>query len=211
MALTRKFLSAMGIESDKIDEIITAHADTVDGLKEERDLAKKDAEQYKTDAEKLPQIQKELDELKAAGGNSPFEVKYNALKEDYDKLKAEFDGFKSETEAKATKQAKEAAYRNLLKEVGVSEKRIDSVLRVSDLESVELDKDGKIKDSDNLKKSIKNEWSDFITKEHQEGAATPNPLGGSSEPPRGKSRAAEIAAQYHNNLYGENTLNKEGK
>lgn len=33
MALTRKFLAAMGIEADKIDSIIDAHTETVDALK----------------------------------------------------------------------------------------------------------------------------------------------------------------------------------
>lgn len=210
MALTRKFLSALGIESDKIDEIIEAHADTVDGLKEERDKIKAEAEKYKADAEKLPQVQKELEEFKDEGGNNPFETRYNALKEDYDKLKAEFDGFKSETEAKATHQAKESAYRNLLKEAGVSEKRIDSVLKVSDLDSIELDKEGKIKDADNVKKSVKEEWADFIQKEHQEGATTPTPIGGKLEGPRSESRAAKLAAEYHNNLYGVNSSKEEG-
>ena len=37
MALTRKFLSALGIEEAKIDEIISAHVDTVNVLKEQRD------------------------------------------------------------------------------------------------------------------------------------------------------------------------------
>lgn len=209
MALTRKFLSALGIESDKIDEIIEAHAATVDGLKEERDKIKAEAEKYKADAEKLPQVQKELEDFKDESGNNPFEAKYNTAKEDYDKLKKEFDDFKSETEAKATQQAKESAYKNLLKEAGVSEKRIDSVLRVSDLSSVELDKDGKIKDADNLKKSIEEEWSDFIQKEHMIGTTTPNPIGGKLEGPKTESRAAKIAAQYHNNLYGENSTKED--
>ena len=37
MSLTRKFLSALGIEDDKVDEIISAHTDTVNALKEQRD------------------------------------------------------------------------------------------------------------------------------------------------------------------------------
>jgi hypothetical protein len=57
MSLTRKMLRAMGIEDEKIDEIITAHTETVDALKEQRD-------QYKADAEKLPNVQKELQGLK---------------------------------------------------------------------------------------------------------------------------------------------------
>ena len=209
MALTRKFLSAMGIESDKIDEIITAHADTIDGLKAERDAAKQDAERYKADADKLPELQQKLDELeKIHSGKNPFEEKFNSMKEDYDKLKGEFDKYKADVDAANTKRSKEQAYRNLLKEIGISEKRIDSVLKVSDLDKVELDKDGKIKDDGDLTKSIKEEWSDFIVTEHQTGAPTSNPLGRSTDVPKGESRAAKIAAQYHNNLYGES--NKEG-
>ena len=36
MALTRKFLKALGIEDDKVDEIITAHSDTVNALEDGR-------------------------------------------------------------------------------------------------------------------------------------------------------------------------------
>lgn len=208
MSLTRKFLSAMGIESDKIDEIITAHADTVDALKEERDAAKREAIQFKADAEKLPSVQKELDDLKNSQGTNPFEDKYNKEHEALEKLQEEFNKYKSDIDAENTKRSKEQAYRNLLKEIGISEKRIDSVLKVSDLESVELDKDGKIKDKENLTKSVKDEWSDFIVTESQQGAATPNPLSNNTQVPKGESRAAKIAAQYHSNLYGES--NKEG-
>ena len=55
MALTRKFLSALGIEEEKAEQIIAAHTETVDGLKAERD-------KYKEDAEKLPATQNELAE-----------------------------------------------------------------------------------------------------------------------------------------------------
>lgn len=155
----------MGIDEEKIDQIIEAHSETVDALKEERD-------KYKVDAEKVPGIQKELDTLKEAAekneGKNPYKVKYDALKE-------EFEAFKADTEKKATKAAKEDAYKALLKEAGVSEKRIAAVLKVSDVDSVELDKDGKIKDADALKKSIKEEWSDFILTEGTKGANTTNP------------------------------------
>ena len=56
MALSRKFLAAMGIEADKIDEIITAHVETVDGLKKERDDLKEKADKY--DAEKKREVLK---------------------------------------------------------------------------------------------------------------------------------------------------------
>ena len=37
MSLTRKMLKAMGIEEEKIDQIIEAHSETVDSLKAVRD------------------------------------------------------------------------------------------------------------------------------------------------------------------------------
>lgn len=164
MALTRKFLSALGIEADKVDEIITAHSETVDALKAERD-------KYKEDAAKLPDIQKELDDLKAAAekdGKDPYKVKYEAMKE-------EFESYKNEQTAKETKAQKTAAYKALLQECGVAEKRIEAVLRVSNIDDVKLDKDGKIKDADELKKSISEEWSDFIQTKSTKGAQTATP------------------------------------
>ena len=50
----------MGLTDEQVDSIIEMHTDTVDGLK--ADISK-----YKGDAEKLPGVQKELDDLKAAG------------------------------------------------------------------------------------------------------------------------------------------------
>lgn len=162
MALTRKFLSALGIEADKIEEIITAHTETVDALKEQRDT-------YKADAEKLPEVQKELNKLKAdTDGQDSWKLKYDAMKE-------EFDTYKSEQKAKETEAAKRTAYRQLLKEAGVSEKRIEAVLRVSKLDDIKLDKDGKIVDSNKVSDSIKEEWADFISTEGTKGANTATP------------------------------------
>lgn len=82
--------------------------------------------------------------------------------EEYKALKQQFDTYKQDQAKKETHQAKEAAYRELLKAAGVSEKRIDTVLRVSQVDGVELSDDGKIKDADKLTESIKTEWADFI-------------------------------------------------
>lgn len=164
MALTRKFLTALGIEAEKIDEIITAHTDTVDGLKDQ-------IAALKGDAEKLPTVQKELDEMKAAAeksGKDPFKVKYEAIKE-------EFETYKTEQSAKEAKAAKESAYRALLKQAGVAGKRIDAVLKVTDLDGIELDKDGAIKGADKQLESIKMEWADFIPTTTTQGAQTANP------------------------------------
>ena len=89
MALTRRSLKAMGIDDEKIDEIIAMHTETVDGLKA-------DIERYKNDAEKLPEIQKELDALKAAGDNG-LQDKFVAVKREYDAFKKEISQEKAKT------------------------------------------------------------------------------------------------------------------
>lgn len=164
MALTRRMLKAMGISDEQVDEIIAAHSETVDALKEQRD-------QYKADAEKLPEIQKQLDKANSdleAAGKDAYKVKYEALKEEY-------EGYKREQTEKETRSAKERAYRELLKAAGITEKRIDSVIRVSDLDGVELDDKGAIKDADKLTESIKTEWADFIPTTTTQGAQTATP------------------------------------
>jgi hypothetical protein len=67
------------------------------------------------------------------------------------------------------------AYKEMLKEAGISEKRIPAVLRVADLSGVKLDEDGNIKDKDKLVESVKEEWSDFIQAKGAKGADTKTP------------------------------------
>jgi hypothetical protein len=164
MALTRKFLKALGLEDDKIEQIIEEHTTIADRMNAE-------IEKYKADAEVLPRVQRELEKAQAdleAGKKDSWKVKYEAVKE-------EFEGYKSEQTKKETRAAKEAAYRTLLKQAGVSEKRLESVLKVSDVDSVELDEKGTIKGADKLTESIKSEWADFIGTTSIQGAQTATP------------------------------------
>lgn len=183
MALSRRMLKAMGIDDEKIEQIIAEHVEAVDALKKERDS-------YKEDAEKLPDVQKKLDEATAAvkeAGSDKYKLKYDALKEEYDKYKSDID-------KKATHTAKEAAYREILKAAGVSEKRIDSVIRVSDIDGIELGEDGNIKDAEKLTNSVKSEWADFIVTEHMTGAQTSNPPASGGEQDLSKMSMKEYIA-----------------
>lgn len=166
MALTRKFLATMGIDGDKIDEIITAHTETVNGLKEERDNYKIDAVNYKKQADELKDVKKELDELK--GGENPYEEKYKTLKKD-------FDDFKNDVEKKEVLRNKKSAYKKLLKEIKIDEKRYDSILKVTDLTEYKLNDKGEFENADEIKKSIENEWSDFIVNVSTKGVNTETP------------------------------------
>ena len=166
MALTRKFLKAMGIEEEKIEQIIEAHTETTNAIKEERDG-------YKADAEKRAAVEKELNAAKekiAKYGDGE-----TVPKADFDKLETEFNNYKTAQTEKETRQAKEHAVRELYKAVGISEKRIDSVLKVTKLDEIELDKDGKIKDAEQRTEAAKTEWADFIETTTTRGANTANP------------------------------------
>ena len=166
MAFTRKFLSAMGIEADKVDEIINAHIEVVDGLKEERD-------NFKKDAEKLADVQKELDKAnERLAKNGEVET---VSKEDYDKIVKDFEDYKADITAKETRRTKEHAIREFFKDAGISEKRIDAVMKVTNIDDYELDKDGKIKNAEKHTESVKAEWADFIETTKTNGANTANP------------------------------------
>lgn len=167
-SLSRKFLAGIGIEDDKVDLIIEKHQEVLTEVKEERD-------NYKTEAEKLSAVQKELDELKEStkdGKENSYKVKYEAIKED-------FDNYKKDIESKATHEKKLSAYKTLLKEAGVSDRRIEAVLKVSDVDKVEFEDDGKVKNEADYLKNIKEEWSDFITTQETHGASTATPPQGS--------------------------------
>lgn len=211
MALTRKFLTALGIEPDKIDEIITAHSETVDALKKERDEFKADAGKVDSLQTEKTAVQKELDDLKA-------EIAKNSDK-DYDALKKEYDDYKAEQEKKESRAAKEKAFRGLLKDANIDEKHFEKVIKYSDIDAIELTDKGEIQDAKDRVKSIKEEWPELIATKQTQGANTPNPPGNNGGMVSRPSRAAQLAAQYAAERYGTkanngnnaiNTGNQEG-
>lgn len=164
MAITRKLLKGMGLTEEQQDTIIEAHTDTVNGLKA-------DIDRYKADAEKLPGVQKELDDLKGKGDDG-YKAKYES------EHKA-FEDYKKTVDAEKTTAAKEKAVEAVLKKIGVSEKRLQSVAKLAKadglLDALELNDDGAVKEADKLEKSLKDSYSEYITTTSTEGADTPTP------------------------------------
>lgn len=161
MALTRKFLASKGIEADVIDEIIEAHTETVNGLKDRID----EAEKYKADAEKVPDLEKQVKSLEK-------QIKTGG---DYDALKKEFDEYKAEIKRKDERTAKENAYREILKDAGIPEKHFAKIIKYSDVDGVELDDEGKITTAKDILSAIKTEWGDHIETTDKKGADTSTP------------------------------------
>ena len=158
MALTRKFLEALGIEQAKIDEIISAHTEVTNALKADRD-------NYKEKAEKYDETKTELDKAKS----ELEKVNKDEYKTKYESLESEFNKYKTDIAEKEVKVKKEEAYKKMLKEIGVNEKSIDAIVKVKDLSSLKLDDKGNIVDVDTLKESEKKDWEGFIIKSEEEG------------------------------------------
>ena len=118
----------------------------------------------------------EIDALKGEKQNAEDKAtSAEKWKTKYDALKDDFEAFKKDISAKESKATRDNAYKELLKQAGVSEKRIDAVLKVSDVASLEMGEDGKFKDSDKILENIKTEWADFITTKETHGADTATP------------------------------------
>jgi hypothetical protein len=198
MALSRKMLQAMDIPAEKIDEIINAHSETVNAIKAERDELKPKADKLDSVEKALKDTQAELEKIKAGD----WETKYNTVK-------SEYDSFKADTETKAIKTAKETAYKQLLLDSGISEKRVASILKVTSMDNVELDGDGKIKDAEKFAESIKSEWADFITTPGQKGADVPTPPKGDDKGTKQPSVAKQLAEAFQREHYGTLTETKK--
>ncbi len=159
MALTRRMLKALGIEDEKADEIIAAHTESTDALKQQRDEYKAKAEaKATTSTEPKPKDPEPGDEYKAK----------------YDAEKKAFEDYKANIAAEKAEADKRAKYRELIVKAGVDSKRVDSVLKVSDLSEIKV-KDGAIEGADDLVKSIKEDWADFIPTTQKVGTNPPNP------------------------------------
>jgi hypothetical protein len=154
--------------TDEIEnQLVALHLGVVDPLKD-------DVTRYKADAEKLPGVQKELDDLKGKGDDG--------YKEKYESEHKAFEDYKTSVAAEKTTAAKERALETALKKVGIADKRLQSVARLCKgdglLDKLELDEKGAIKDSDKLETSLKESYSDYIVTTSTQGANTPNPPAG---------------------------------
>lgn len=158
MSLTRNSLKGMGLPDEQVSAIIEMHAETTEALKAQRD-------QYKADAEKLAIVQAELDSIKNSG---------NDWQKMYEDKNSEFESFKNDIHAKEEITEKRNAYRELLKDAGIFENMIDTVLKGSDLSAIKME-DGKIVDAEKLTESIKEEWKPLIVSTQTSGASTQIP------------------------------------
>lgn len=168
MALTKaqlkEILSNAGVEADKLNEtatkILEGHTASIEALREERDELKSKLSKASEQEEELKRLQKEAEDK--AG-------------KDYETLKKEFDDYKDKVAKQEKRSAKEKAFTAILKDLGISEKHFSKIIKYSDIDSMELDDKGEVVNAKDLRKSIKDEWSDHIDKKTTTGADTATP------------------------------------
>lgn len=162
--MKRSFLTALGLEKEQIDQIMSEHGSTVELIKEKnQETVEKQVEKLNT---KIAELQEKVDNA-PTGDNGNLEEKYNALKTEYDEYKAGVD-------AEKTTASKQSILRGHLEKDGANPKLIKLIEREFDLSKLEVDGE-KIKDWDFVSKPIKEAYADVfgVTQTKSADVATP--------------------------------------
>lgn len=176
--------------TDEIENaLIALYLGAVDPIKDE-------LQRYKTDAEKLPTVQKELDDLKAAKQSG------DAIQKQYDDLKKQYDALNQSIADGKTLEAKKEAFKALCKDAKLSDKGIEKALKYTDFSKIELGEDGKIKNAEEHSKGVASEWADYVQTVKTEGAGTETPPKGENGGEETHSRAAEIVRKRREQMFG---------
>lgn len=132
------------------NQLVALHLGVVDPLKDQ-------IAQYKTEAEKLPAVQKELDELKDKGDDG--------WKEKHDAVKREFDDYKKEQTAKETHEAKVKAAKAYFAGKNIEGANLNLALRscANEIDALELDGEA-IKDTTALDSLVSGDLSALVSK-----------------------------------------------
>lgn len=164
MSLTRKMLKEIGIDDDKIDQIIEAHAETVSVLKSK--VADGEAV-----SEELETANKKIADLEAAAKTGNYEYK-----EKYEIEHAAFEKYKGEQTEKEIKAAKNSAAKSYFKSKNIDEKYMNIAIKAAskEIDALELD-NGEIKDTSSLDALINSDYSSFVQSKVTVGANTANP------------------------------------
>ena len=198
MAFSRQTLKAMGFTDDQVQSLIDLHTEVTDNLKAE-------IKKYKEDAEKLSDVQRQLDEANSkisAAEKDDYKGKYESEKAAHDKLKEDI-------KAKETTAKKSTAFKAYLKEKGYSDNAITKITKYGGyVDGIELDDEGKIRDSDKLLTSIEGEWGEYkptTTKvTHTPNVPNQTATGGEKKT---TTRAAQIWEKTMKSMYGDNAVN----
>lgn len=170
MALTKaqikEILSEAGIPSENmtnaVNKILEGHTTSIEYLREEIST-------LKANAEKLPNVEKELADLKEiAAGNDSYKAKYEAAQKELDEIK-------NAQSLKERHDIIENAVKNILADLNVQESAAKLAIKGLNFDDIKLNKDNTLADVEGLKKAFKEDLKDFISSPTETGANTATP------------------------------------
>lgn len=171
-------------------KLVELHRGVVDPLKDDLDAAKRDATKYKAEADKVPGLQKDLDEAK----------KGEDWKAKYEKADQDLKDYKAKVAQDAEAARVKAAYKKLLTEEKISEKTLESVLAATDYSGMKLKEDGTLDRIEDLKKDIDTKWGGFKVQTRQRGEKVETPPAGNNGGEDNGIR--EMTAKWHAERFG---------
>ena len=176
---------------DIATKLVELHRGVVDPLKDDLDAAKRDATRYKAEAEKVPGLEKDLDEAK----------KGEDWKKKFEKAEQDLNDYKDQIARDAETAKVKAAYKRLLTEEKISEKTLEAVMNATDYSKMKLKEDGTLDGVEDLKKDIDTRWGSFKVAQRQRGEKVDNPPPGGN--PGGSDNSIRtMTAAWHAAKYG---------
>lgn len=184
-------------------KLVTLHLGVVDPLKDDLASANRSAEKYKTEADKVPGLQKELEGFK---NGEDWKAKY-------EKEHSAFEDYKGQVAKDAQVAKVKAAYKKLLTEEKISEKTLEAVMNATDYSAMKLKEDGTLDGVEDLKKDIETRWGGFKVTTRQRGERVDNPPKGGNDD-GGDTSVRDRFAAMHARRYGQlptNNQNQKGE
>lgn len=173
MAFTRKYLAGIGIEADKIEAIMEAHVEVVEGLKAKIAEAGDSAEEFAKVKAELEQAKNDLKTAQAtikAAEKEDYKGKYESEKAAHEKLI-------SDIAAKESTAKKESALTAAAKAAKFSDDAISMILdsKKDYASMIEFDENGAAKNAAEIIESIKKERPQFVPKQQEQLHSPANP------------------------------------
>ncbi len=172
MSLTRAYLKGLGLDDEKVNAIIDAHSETVTALKNKYTELETQFASAKESADKLPEIQKELESLKKEDYKSRYETE-----------KAAHDQLKATVESGRVRAAKEKAVRAWYEKNNIRDAGLAIAMRGTRLDELELNEDGSLRDAAPLERLLEGDFKPLVTQNHRTVSSGGSLAGREETPP----------------------------
>ena len=169
--LSRNFLKSLGLSEEQISAVVEAHGETVTALNQKYAELEALYAGAKESAERLPDVQKELDAMR----KDDFKAKFEAEKSAHDALK-------TSVAKKETQAAKEKAVRAFYEARNIRGANLAIAMRGTDLDSLELDEHGRLADTTSLEELVNGDFRTLVASETRRTVTSGAALTGKATP-----------------------------